>query len=47
MSLIAKVHIFFHVVETSLLAQRLKHLPPMQETGVQSLGWEDPQIRKW
>ena len=26
----------------SLLAQRLKHLPGMRETGVQSLGWEDP-----
>ena len=26
----------------SLVAQRLKHLPPMQETGVRSLGREDP-----
>ena len=26
---------------TSLVAQRLKHLPPMWETWVQSLGWED------
>ena len=25
-----------------LLAQRIKHLPAMQETQVQSLGWEDP-----
>ena len=24
------------------MAQRLKHLPPMQETQVQSLGQEDP-----
>ena len=24
------------------MAQRLKHLPPMRETGVQSLGQEDP-----
>ena len=24
------------------MAQRLKHLPAMQETWVQSLGWEDP-----
>ena len=24
------------------MAQRLKRLPPMQETGVQSLGREDP-----
>ena len=27
---------------TSLVAQRLKHLPAMRMTGVQSLGWEDP-----
>ena len=26
----------------SLVAQRLKRLPPMWETWVQSLGWEDP-----
>ena len=26
----------------SLVAQRLKHLPPMWETQVQSLGQEDP-----
>ena len=26
----------------SLVAQRLKHLPPMRETRVRSLGWEDP-----
>ena len=26
----------------SLVAQRLKRLPAMQETGVRSLGWEDP-----
>ena len=26
----------------SLVAQRLKHLPGMRETRVQSLGWEDP-----
>ena len=26
----------------SLVAQRLKHLPAMQETWVPSLGWEDP-----
>ena len=24
------------------MAQRLKHLPPMWETWVQCLGWEDP-----
>ena len=26
----------------SLVAQRIKRLPAMQETWVQSLGWEDP-----
>ena len=25
----------------AVVAQRLKHLPAMQETWVQSLGWED------
>ena len=28
--------------ETTLVAQRLKHLPPMWETWVRPLGWEDP-----
>ena len=28
--------------ETSFVAQMVKHLPTMQETRVQSLGWEDP-----
>ena len=32
----------FLVLPDSLVAQRLKHLPAMQETWVQSLGWEDP-----
>ena len=27
---------------TSLVAQRIKRLPAMQETRVRSLGWEDP-----
>ena len=30
------------MVKGQCLAQRLKHLPPMQETRVQSLGREDP-----
>ena len=30
------------VTPASLVAQRLKHLPPMQETWVRSLGWEGP-----
>ena len=29
-------------IPTSLVAERLKHLPAMQETWVRSLGWEDP-----
>ena len=33
---------FFCVFWASLVAQRLKHLPGMWETQVQSLGWEDP-----
>ena len=28
-------------VWTSLVAQKVKHLPAMWETWVQSLGWED------
>ena len=27
---------------SSLVAQRIKHVPAMRETQVQSLGWEDP-----
>ena len=30
------------MVRASLVAQRVKNLPAMQETQVQSLGWEDP-----
>ena len=29
-------------VPASLVAQRLKHLPAMQETWVRFLGWEEP-----
>ena len=29
-------------IRASLVAQRLKRLPAMQETWVRSLGWEDP-----
>ena len=35
------------MIRASLVAQRLKHLPGMRETQVQSLGWEDPWRRKW
>ena len=30
----------------SLVAQTIKHLPAMQETWAQSLGWEDPLEKK-
>ena len=30
------------LMEASLVAQRLKHLPGMWDTQVRSLGWEDP-----
>ena len=30
------------LLKASLVAQRLKRLPPMWETRVRSLGWEDP-----
>ena len=30
------------ICRASLVAQRLKHLPAVQETWIQSLGWEDP-----
>ena len=32
----------FIMVQVSLVAQMVKSLPAMQETQVQSLGWEDP-----
>ena len=31
-----------HFNKASLLAQMVKNLPAMQQTCVQSLGWEDP-----
>ena len=30
------------IIGASLMAQTVKNLPAMQETWVQSLGWEDP-----
>ena len=33
---------FIWIPRASLVAQMVKHLPAMQETRVQSLGWEDP-----
>ena len=32
----------FGIKRDSLVAQTVKHLPAMQETQVQFLGWEDP-----
>ena len=36
------LHLLFTKLGASLVVQRLKHLPAMQETWVRSLGWEDP-----
>ena len=33
-------------IGASLVAQRIKHLPAMQETQVRFLGWEDPLEKK-
>ena len=35
------------LIRASLVAQRLKHLPAMRETWVQSLGQKIPWRRKW
>ena len=39
-------HPSYHLAGASLMAQRVKHLSAMQETWVQSLGWEDPLEKK-
>ena len=36
----------YYINGASLLAQTVKNLPAMQETWVQSLGWEDPLEKK-
>ena len=41
LSMLANINISI-VPWTSLVAQMVKQLPTMQETQVQSLGWEDP-----
>ena len=41
LSMLANINISI-VPWTSLVAQMVKRLPTMQETQVQSLGWEDP-----
>ena len=40
--LLSELSMFLNLSRASLVAQRLKCLPPMWETWVQSLGWEDP-----
>ena len=44
MNMYISVHLcrFMHIYRASLMAQRLKHLPAVQETWVLSLGREDP-----
>ena len=37
-----KQQVFLGIASTSLMAQLIKNLPAMWETGVWSLGWEDP-----
>ena len=34
-------------LQASLMVQTVNNLPAMQETWVQSLGWENPWRRKW
>ena len=41
------MHIYYLSLGASLVVQVVKNLPAMQETQVQSLGWEDPWSRKW
>ena len=36
------MYVYIYLTWASQVAQRLKHLPAMQETWVQSLGQEDP-----
>ena len=33
-------------IRASLVAQMVKNLPAMQQTWVQSLGWEDPLVKR-
>ena len=37
--------LYTHLLYVSLVTQRLKRLPAMQETWVRSQGWEDPLKR--
>ena len=38
----ARIGLILTIYGTSLMAHLVKNLPVMQETWVQSLGWEDP-----
>ena len=40
--LINEIRIRYNIIGAFLVAQRLKRLPGMWETRVQSLGWKDP-----
>ena len=42
MSLRSTGNLVIYKIHLASVAQRLKHLPPMWETRVRSLGWEDP-----
>ena len=35
------------MIRASLMAQMVKSMPAMQETQVQSMGWEDPLEEQW
>ena len=39
---ILDINAALHLLGASLVAQRIKSLPAMQDTRVRSLGWEDP-----
>ena len=36
------IYIYIYIIWAFLVAQSVKNLPPMPETWVRSLGWEDP-----
>ena len=40
-NIIRLTYIYIYIYRASLVAQRVKHLPAMQETQVRFLGWED------
>ena len=41
------IALFYRLRRASRVAQSVKNLRAMQETRVQSLGWEDPLRREW